>query len=278
MFASTHSVRRAHLALTGRLLSNTLEQTVGGGKFFMIEYLSEPNLVYVLLLAGLLGFFLEFKSPGIIIPGVISAICFLIVFGIQTLPLNSAGVFAILGGFVALILELYVASFGLLAVSGVATILYGSHILFDGTEAPGVMVARPLIWTVGFTFSALALLFGSLIAKTQFHAWLRYGGQNKSLKLSSPDSGDLPGTLHLAEVIEAIEPNKAGKIFYKGTYWNATIADEHLKGAPQKIPGLKETTRTLMCQETVQVVGWSGLTAKVQRYQSATESDTHAIS
>ena len=65
-------------------------------------------------------------------PGVAGGICLLLAFfAFQVLPVSYAGVLLILFGFVLLVLEVKVTSHGLLAVGGIASLLFGSLMLID---------------------------------------------------------------------------------------------------------------------------------------------------
>ncbi len=44
----------------------------------IINALSHPNIAYLLLMAGMLGLYMEFSHPGVIFPGVAGAICLLL--------------------------------------------------------------------------------------------------------------------------------------------------------------------------------------------------------
>jgi membrane-bound serine protease (ClpP class) len=240
----------------------------------MIAYLSDPNFVYVVLLAGLVGLLFEIKNPGVIIPGALGVICLFFVFSVQELNLNGTGIFAILAGFLALVLEIYVTSLGILSIIGISSLLYGSHVLFDTPENNGAFVSRGLIYTVGLSISAGVLLIGGLLAKSQRDALLKYGGKGKASKRSGPDSGDAPGTLHVATVLEEIGPaEKMGKIFYKGTYWNAQLSvnSSQQKNQNFEVQNFRSET-SLQKGTSVQITGWNGLTARVVPFHSAVSS------
>ena len=58
----------------------------------LINALADPNIAYLLMMAGLLGLYMEFAHPGVIFPGVAGAICLIIALtAFQVLPINYAG-------------------------------------------------------------------------------------------------------------------------------------------------------------------------------------------
>ncbi len=58
----------------------------------VLNILADPNIAYILMMAGLLGLYMEFSHPGVIFPGVAGAICLLLALAsFQLLPLNYTG-------------------------------------------------------------------------------------------------------------------------------------------------------------------------------------------
>lgn len=99
-------------------------------KFFSI--ISDPNIVYILLMLGIYGLFFELYSPGTIFPGVIGAICIILAFySMNTLPINFAGLALIALSVILFILEIKIVSHGLLTISGIVSLLIGSMMLVD---------------------------------------------------------------------------------------------------------------------------------------------------
>jgi membrane-bound serine protease (ClpP class) len=196
----------------------------------LYEALSSPGLVYLLLLLGLLGLYIEFQHPGLIVPGVLGAAALGIVIGVQMLPLNGFGLLLIGLAGVLFFAEVYVTSFGLLGAAGVACLIAGSYLLFD---VPGSMVRLSgwTIWSVALTLSAALLLIGYKLV---------------AIKRQGATSGTEALIGKLAEVIEPIVPDAPGKVFFDGTLWTAaaTVA-------------LERGQRCL-------VVGRSGLTLRVE--------------
>ena len=85
----------------------------------VINIIADPNIAYLLLMAGILGLYMEFSHPGVIFPGVAGAICLILaLISLQVLPFNYAGLVLILLGVALLIGEAFVPSFGVLGVGG----------------------------------------------------------------------------------------------------------------------------------------------------------------
>jgi membrane-bound serine protease (ClpP class) len=98
----------------------------------VLDIISNPNVAYLLMLIGFYGIFFEFTNPGAIFPGVIGAISLILAFySFQTLPVNYAGLLLIILAIILFILEIKVASYGLLTIGGVISMLIGSLMLFE---------------------------------------------------------------------------------------------------------------------------------------------------
>ncbi len=72
----------------------------------ILSIISNPNIAYILFMAGLLGLYFEFSNPGAIFPGVVGAISLILAFfAFQTLPVNYAGMLLIILAIVLFILD-----------------------------------------------------------------------------------------------------------------------------------------------------------------------------
>lgn len=101
-------------------------------RFRLLDYVSDPNIAYVLFTLGMLGLLLELYNPGSLLPGVAGSICLILAFyGLHTLPLNLAGVLLILVAIILFILEVKIASYGVLTIGGVIAMVLGSLMLID---------------------------------------------------------------------------------------------------------------------------------------------------
>lgn len=101
----------------------------------ILNFISDPNVAYILMLLGFYGLFFELTSPGAIFPGVLGGICLILAFyAFQTLPVNYAGLLLIILAIILFILEVKIVSHGVLAIGGVISMIIGSLMLF---ETPG---------------------------------------------------------------------------------------------------------------------------------------------
>jgi membrane-bound serine protease (ClpP class) len=131
-------------------------------------FVSQPTIIFLLLVGGVAALYIELTHPGAVAPGVIGAICLLLAaIGFSIVPVNLTGA-ALMGlGVAMLVSELFVPSFGALGVGGLLCLLAGSLLLFRTGEAPGLFVNRGVILATAVGFATFLLSVGTLIAKSQ---------------------------------------------------------------------------------------------------------------
>ena len=98
----------------------------------------QPDLVFVLLILGVLGLYTEFTHPGVIAPGVIGGICLVLaLYALNFLPVNFAGLFLIALAMAFFILEAKMPSHGVLGAGGVISMFLGAIFLIRSPLTPG---------------------------------------------------------------------------------------------------------------------------------------------
>lgn len=200
----------------------------------ILDKLSHPNIAYLLMMAGILGLYMEFSHPGVIFPGVAGAIALLLAFiSLQILPINYGGLILILLGISLLIAEAFVPSFGVLGVGGAISLALGSLLLFD-TESSDLTLDRSIVFAAVGTLSAFMLMVGYLVLRAQKR---------------KPTTGLEALVGEIGEVKVALNP--AGKIFVHGEYWTA------------------EAETQIAAGEKVRVIGFEGMCLKVDRASQA---------
>jgi membrane-bound serine protease (ClpP class) len=110
------------------------------GRERFLARLADPNLAFVLGAIGAVLLYFEFTHPGMVLPGIVGALCVVLaLLGFQLLPINYVGAILILLGLVLFALEAHVSAHGLLAAGGIAAMLFGSLILVK-TPWPGARI------------------------------------------------------------------------------------------------------------------------------------------
>lgn len=122
----------------------------------VLSVVSDPNIAYLLMMAGILGLYMEFSNPGAIFPGVAGVICLLLaLLAAQVLPISSIGVLLLLVGFAFLVAESFLPSFGVLGFGGIIAITLGSLFLY--TPDSNLFVDRSLVTATVVVFAAVAI-------------------------------------------------------------------------------------------------------------------------
>lgn len=196
----------------------------------VLNFLAHPNIAYLLMMAGLLGLYVEFTNPGVIFPGVAGAIALILALAaLQMLPVNWAGLALIVLGVAMLIAEVFLPTFGVVGVGGLVAFVLGSLLLFDTPDA-AIRVDRSLIAGAAVTLGGFALVIGVLVVRTQ-------------RQRSSVGAEGMVGAI--GEVRRA--EGERVKVFVHGEYWDATSAE------------------ALAAGDAVEVVAVEGLRLRVRR-------------
>jgi membrane-bound serine protease (ClpP class) len=189
----------------------------------MLNVLADPNIVYLLLMAGLIGLYFEFAHPGVIFPGVAGAICLLLALAsFQVLPVNLTGLLLIFLGVGLLIAEAFVASYGILGLGGVTAFVIGSLFLID-TSKTNLVVNRDIIFGVAAALTLIILGIGYVVARER-------------RRRSTVGAEGIVG--EVGEVREAIAPGAPGKVFVHGEIWRAVSTDALSPGARARVKSI----------------------------------------
>jgi membrane-bound serine protease (ClpP class) len=176
---------------------------------------------------GIYGLIYEFSSPGIGLGAVVGSICLILAFlAFQSIPINLAALFLILLGFILFILELKVASGGILTLGGIASLLLGSLLLIDAEATLMVTISKGvIIGTIIVTLILFSLIL-SLVIKA--HKKKTFTGEG--------------GMIGVIGITKTEVTKDGGLIFAEGEIWNAITSDESQvieKGKKVKIVGLE---------------------------------------
>jgi membrane-bound serine protease (ClpP class) len=196
----------------------------------ILDRLMDPNLAVLILVLGGLLIYLEFNSPGTIVPGALGTLLlFTALFALNLLPVHYTAVMLLIASFALLLLEAKFPSHGVLAAVGIVALIFGTLTLVDG-PIPELQVQLATAIACGVAFGLITVFLVRIAIRAR---------RNKVM--TGPDA--LVGTLGIAQ--ETLAPR--GQIMVHGELWFAE--------APEPInPG-----------DTVKVRAVRGLTLLVER-------------
>jgi membrane-bound serine protease (ClpP class) len=196
-----------------------------------LNVLVDPNVAVILLLAGVLGLYVEFNQPGTLLPGVVGGVCLLLALvAMQVLPFSWLGLLLMIVGLALLVAEAFVTSWGALFVAGLACFLLGGSMLFDRPELSDLDVS---FWSVLLPAVAGFALFGGIVV----FALGRAMGRPQTAGV-----GELLGLV--GESVTPLAPN--GTVFVRGEHWRAKAAESigaHERVEIVAVHGLELTVR-----------------------------------
>ncbi|MCO4861671.1 nodulation protein NfeD [Cupriavidus sp. WGlv3] len=120
-----------------------------------LAVITEPSVALLLLMIGIYALIFEFSTPGMVVPGIVGAICLLLaLFALHMLPVNYAGLALVALGIGCMVAELFLPTFGALGIGGIIAFAFGAVMLID-TDVPGFGVPLPMVAAM----SALSAVF-----------------------------------------------------------------------------------------------------------------------
>jgi membrane-bound serine protease (ClpP class) len=132
-----------------------------------LHAISDPNIAYLLLTLASVGLITEISNPGLIFPGVAGGISLILAFySLGVLNAYWGGIFLILLGVGLLVAEIFTPTFGILTAGGVASLVFGSLILFSRSSPP-MEVDRGLIAGVSTAATAFIVFAIGAIVRGQ---------------------------------------------------------------------------------------------------------------
>jgi len=192
----------------------------------ILNFITDPNVAYMLMLLGFYGLFFELTNPGAIFPGVMGGICLILAFyAFQTLPVNYAGLLLIILAIILFILEIKIVSHGVLTIGGVIAMVIGSLMLFE-SPAPFMKLSLFLILPAVI----MTALFFTVVLSLAYKAYKR-----------KPITGS-ESLIGLEGVANTDITKDGGVVLLRGEMWSA-YSDETIskdkKVIVESVTGLK---------------------------------------
>ncbi|MCA1927841.1 MAG: nodulation protein NfeD [Calditerrivibrio sp.] len=194
-------------------------------------FLTDPNVIVMLVLIAIAAIFLEFKMPGSFIfasIGIAAIILFLL--AINVIPINYLGLLLIFAGIALLIAEVFIVSFGLLSIAGIVSLASGLYILFKNGGNMGIGVSIWFISAILIFFVAIILAIGRLIIKDMRKK--SYTGAEGMLE-------------KIGVVIDWDSEKMSGKAKIHGEIWNITSSKNLKEGDKIRVVKVEDLLATV---------------------------------
>jgi membrane-bound serine protease (ClpP class) len=201
----------------------------------LLGWLVNPNIALLLLVGGALLIYLEFNTPGTIVPGALGTLMVLLgIFGLDLLPIRYTAVLLLVAALVLMALEAKFGGHGALAIAGIVCLMFGTLTL---VAAPiREMAINP--WVA----IAVSAAFGGI---TVFLVRLAVRARRRKSTLGADA---LVGSA--ASAMEPLAPE--GHVLVEGEIWRAVASVPVVAGARLRVVGHE---RYLLRVEPAETVG-----------------------
>jgi membrane-bound serine protease (ClpP class) len=201
----------------------------------LLGWLVNPNIALLLLVGGALLIYLEFNTPGTIVPGALGTLMVLLgIFGLDLLPIRYTAVLLLVAALVLMALEAKFGGHGALAIAGIVCLMFGTLTL---VAAPiREMAINPWVAV------AVSAAFGGI---TVFLVRLAVRARRRKSMLGADA---LVGSA--ASAMEPLAPE--GHVLVEGEIWRAVASVPVVAGARLRVVGHE---RYLLRVEPAETVG-----------------------
>ena len=186
----------------------------------LLDWLVNPNIALLLLVGGALLIYLEFNTPGTIVPGALGTLMVLLgIFGLNLLPIRYTAVMLLLAALMMLVLEAKVGGHGALAIAGIVCLTLGTLTLV-AAPVPELAVSPWVAIAVGAGFGGI----------TVFLVRLAVRARRMKARLGADA---LVGSR--ASAMEPLTPE--GHVLVEGEIWRAVAEESVAAGTPLRVIG-----------------------------------------
>jgi membrane-bound serine protease (ClpP class) len=186
----------------------------------LLGWLVDPDIAILLGIGGALLIYLEFNTPGTVVPGALGTLLVLLaVFGLGLLPIRFTAVLLLVAALGLMVLEAKFGGHGVLAVAGIVCLAFGMLTLV-AAPVPELGISPAVAIGVSVGFGAITVVLVRLAFKAR--------------RMKSRLGVDaLMGAW--ATAMEELTPE--GHVLVEGEIWNATAAERVEKGARLRVTG-----------------------------------------
>jgi membrane-bound serine protease (ClpP class) len=184
----------------------------------LLGWLVDPNIALLFLVGGALLIYLEFNSPGTIVPGALGTLMVLLaIFALNLLPIRYTAVLLLAAALVLLLLEAKFGGHGVLAIAGILCLTFGTLTLV-AAPVPEMGVTPWVAFAVSAGFGGITIFLVRLVVRAR-----------RRKALIGADA--MVGCKAIA--MEPLAPE--GHVLVEGEIWRAVAGDPVPKGANLRV-------------------------------------------
>jgi len=217
---------------------NTADAPIEQGEMTLAErfqdWLSNPQIAFLVLMAGFFGIYLGLNAPGTIVPEVGGLILLIMgIYGIGLFDANTTGIILLLLGLGLIMAEIFTSGFGVLGTGGAISLAIGAIML----------PVEPLMatdWYTTFVVTVAGVVIGMVIimvvvVQRIIKSRRRWTGGSEHF--TPPEKG---------VTVNDLDPE--GRIKARGEYWSARSIDGSKIPAGREVEVVKAETLMLWVQ------------------------------
>ncbi len=217
---------------------NTADAPIEQGEMTLAErfqnWLSNPQIAFLVLMAGFFGIYLGLSAPGTIVPEVGGLILIVMgIYGIGLFDANTTGIILLLLGLGLIMAEIFTSGFGVLGIGGTVSLAIGAIML----------PVEPLMatdWYTTFLVTVAGVVLGLVIimvvvVQRIIKSRRRWTGGSEHF--TPPEKG---------VTVNDLDPE--GRIKARGEYWSARSFDGSKIPAGREVEVVKAETLMLWVQ------------------------------
>jgi membrane-bound serine protease (ClpP class) len=189
----------------------------------LLGWLVNPNIALLFLVGGALLIYLEFNTPGTIVPGALGTLMVLLaIFALNLLPIRYTAVLLLGAALVLLLLEAKIGGHGALAIAGIVCLAFGTLTLV-AAPVPEMAISPWVALAVSAGFGGITVFLVRLAVrarkrKARLGASALVGNRAAALEPLFPE-GKLP----------------EGHVLVEGEIWRAVASEPIPAGAPVRV-------------------------------------------
>jgi membrane-bound serine protease (ClpP class) len=184
----------------------------------LLGWLVDPNIALIFLVGGALLIYLEFNSPGTIVPGALGTLMVLLaIFALNLLPIRYTAVMLLAAALILLLLEAKFGGHGVLATAGILCLTFGTLTLV-AAPVPEMAVTPWVAIAISAAFGGITVFLVRLAVRAR---------QRKALIGADAMVGCR------ATAMEALAPE--GHVLVEGEIWRAASAAAVPKGSGLRV-------------------------------------------